>query len=302
MTVLHVSAAGVLLLLAVGASGSPAPTLFPEKIAGRRATGGETFGRSDLFDFIDGGAEVYLAYGFRRVWVRFYRAEGRPEIAAEAYDMGRGEEAYGVLSVDPTGEHVEVGSVARYGAGLLRFCKGRWFIRLLAERETAETRKAVLALGREMAGAIEEESAPPELISMLPPDGLLPDTTTYFHTQVTLNQLYYLAQENLLGLGPEVEAAIADYRVGTGEAKLLIVRYPSAGGCLEAREAFVGAYLNVEGAGDGTLVERVEGQRSVGVAAAPPYLVLVLDGSDDGAVSGLIDRIVTAVRGGKQDE
>ncbi len=302
MSVLHVSAVGVLLLLAVGAGSPPAPTLFPGEIAGRRPTGGATFGRSDLFDFIDGGAEMYLAYGFRRVWVRFYRAEGKPEIGAEAYDMGSAEEAYGVLSVDPTGEHVEVGSVARYGAGLLRFCKGRWFVRVLAERETAETREAVLALGREMAGAIEEESATPELVSALPREGLQPDTTTYFHTQVTLNQLYYLSEENLLGLGPKVEAVIADYETGAGEAKLLIVRYPSAERCLEAREAFLRGYLNSEGAGEGALVARVEGERFVGVAAAPPHLVLALDGSEESSVRGLLDRTIADLPGGTRDD
>jgi len=299
----HLSLVGlvVALALAVGPSAGP-PTLFPCSASTRQLMHRETFDRSDLFDFIDGGAEVYLAYGFQRVWVSYYRGPDRPEIAAEAYDMGTSDDAYGVLSVDPTGEHVAVGSLARYGAGLLRFCKGRWFVRVLAERETAETRAAVLDLGRRIAEAIPDQAPAPQLLALLPSEGLLPDSATYFHTQMTLNQLYYLSQENWLGLSPETEAVLADYSVAGGEARLLVVRYPTTARRRAAWKAFTNRYLEVADAQERRVVGQVEGGQFVAVHSADLHLVCVFEAAEASAAAALLDSAVARISGGAEDD
>jgi hypothetical protein len=294
-----------IMLWAVPVSGSSSespPSLFPDGVAGWRVAERSTYDRSNLFDFIDGGAEVYLAYDFRRAWVQMYRSEGEPEIGAETYDMGSPEEAYGVLSIDLTGEKVEVGSPARYGAGLLRFCKGRWFVRVLAERETPETQEAVLALGAQIAKGIPEESRLPDLLSVLPAEGLVPDSTTYFHTQVTLGQIYYLSHENLLSLGPDTDAVIADYRAGSEEAKLLVVQYPTVERRTAAHASFLEAYLGASAGEKKRVVQRTEDGRFVGVDAAAQHVLLVLDAPDADAARELLDEAIEKISGGTWDD
>jgi hypothetical protein len=212
--------------------------------------------------------------------------------------MGSGEDAYGVLSVDPTGEHVEVGELARYGAGLLRFARGRWFVRVLAERETAETRAAVLAIGVEMADAIAGRSAPPDMLRLLPPDALQPDSATYFHTQVTLNQLYFLSNENLLSLGPETKAVMADYCAGEGEAKLLVVRYPSAARCSAARDALLEKYFECARPWPQPAITCIEDGGFAGVEARPPHLVAVFDAPSAASAEDLLVEALGNLPGG----
>jgi len=289
------------LMLKVISSSSPPLPVFPEGISEWRLAERATFDRSNLFDFIDGGAEVYLAYDFRHLSVALYRAAEKPDIAVELYDMGSSDDAYGVLSVDPTGEHVELGTMARYGAGLLRLCKGRWFIRILAERETRQSRGAVLDLGASMGATIAEDSLPPRLLGLLPKEGLRADSATYFHTLTTLNQLYYLSDGNLLGLGPDNEAVLAEYEARTGDAKLLIVRYPSEEHCLSARDMFVTRYLEVDASVQVALIHRVEETGFVGIQAAPPYLIVVLDGLERSLVETLLERTIASLARGEED-
>ena len=295
--------AAAIFVLVCGAVGSSSEAAtFPEQVARWRLSTRASYDRSSLFSFIDGGAEVYLAYDFRALEVGVYLSSEKPEIAAEVYDMGSGDDAFGVLSVDPTGEHVDVGSMARYGSGLLRFCRGRWFVRILADRETPETRTAVLALGAKIAAGIAETSGLPRLLRALPEKGLQPDTTTYFHTQMTLNQLHFLSEKNLLQLGPDTEAAIADYAVGKAEAKLLIVHYPDAPRCEKARSSFATGYLEAGAEAGKRLVTQVEEGRFVGVEATGSHLLLVLEATNQGFAGDLLTLAGAKLTGGAKRE
>jgi len=282
----------VLVAMTAAMAGSPAPPagLLPEAAAGWRLVEIASFDRTDLFSYIDGGAEVYLAYAFRRVWVGTYRAEGRPAIAVEVYDMATSDDAYGVLSVDPTGERVAIGSSARYGAGLLRFCKGRWFVRVLADQENLQTRAAVTMLGKQVAAAVTEEAPPPALLKLLPAAGLIPDTTTFFHTHITLNQLCYLGEGNPLRLGPETSGALASYRVGSTQAKLLLIAYPSAKAARAARDSFVEQYLKANPAPKGPVLRRLADGTYAGVYMQEARLLTVLGAKSAQAAGALLSR------------
>ena len=75
--------------------------------------GVETFGREDLFNAINGAAELYLAYGFDKLWMREYRAEGS-SIRVMLFDMGTPLEAFGVFAKErPAGATaLDVGGAA----------------------------------------------------------------------------------------------------------------------------------------------------------------------------------------------
>ncbi len=50
---------------------------IPKKIGGWAASGKDrTFNRETLYDYMDGGAEVYLAFDFREGWSRKYAGPG----------------------------------------------------------------------------------------------------------------------------------------------------------------------------------------------------------------------------------
>src|SRR5512139_3134938 len=62
-----------------------------------------------LFKYIDGAAELYLAYGFQNLRVRRFEKSNQPQLIIEFYDMGSSEGAYGVFSYEQQDEEAVIG-------------------------------------------------------------------------------------------------------------------------------------------------------------------------------------------------
>ena len=73
---------------------------------------------------MNGGAEVYLSYDFKRVRVRRYAGPDDGEIVLDVYDMGSSAEAFGVFSTSIEDPEVGLGQGSEYGAGLRRVRQG----------------------------------------------------------------------------------------------------------------------------------------------------------------------------------
>jgi hypothetical protein len=217
----------------------------PDRIQEWEASGEDAFyDRTTLFDYMNGGAEVYLAFDFRRAFVRRYQRGEGEEISLDIYDMGSPAEAFGVFSCDREDQEAGIGQGSEYGFGLLRFWKGRYFVSIMAGEEGEDVDRAVLELGRAVDGILLEEGREPEVLKMLPQTGLRPDRTSFFHSNVNLNNRFFIAAENILRLGRETDCVLAEFGPRDEEPViLLIVRYPDAALANEAHGSFLESYM-----------------------------------------------------------
>jgi hypothetical protein len=204
---------------------------------------GQVYDRDSLFDYINGGAELYLAYGFREMVACRFQREGQPDIVADVFDMGSSEDAFGVFSAERLEAEVGIGQGSEYAAGLLRFWKGPFFVSVWAEQETAEAESCVPALGAAIAEAIEPVGRRPQLLDLLPEQDLAETGVRYFHNHASLNLHYFLADDNLLNMSQRTEAVLAPYRISGDAVRLLLVRYTAAEEARDALGRFIGAYL-----------------------------------------------------------
>src|SRR3990172_11219145 len=117
-----------------------------------------------LFAYMDGAAELYLAYGFQNLTVRRFEKSNQPPITVELYEMASSEDAYGVFSFERQDEPVGIGQGSEFGGGLLRFWKGKYFVSIYADGEGAEVESAILKVGRGGANSIPATSPEPKLI------------------------------------------------------------------------------------------------------------------------------------------
>jgi len=232
-----------------------------------------------MFDYMDGAAELYLAYDFRGLRVGEYARSGEEhKIIVELYEFGTGPEDCAVLLDDMPGKDAGIGQASSNAYGLLKFWKGRFFVRVLDWVGTGDSQAAALALAREVAGRIQETGSEPALLAALPHRHRAPNTTHYLHTKMCLDWHYYLGEENLFGLSRETEAAMATYRFEGEKAVLIVVRYPSEGACREAFRKFVQVYLaeSPEGVGRTVAVQRGNGKWA-GASRLGPFLFAVLE-------------------------
>ena len=217
--------------------------LVPRGVRGWRGTDDHTYDRKTIYDYLDGGAEVYLQYDFRGLFARRFTREKQPAITIDLFDMGSGPEAYGIFSVEREGNNIGIGQGSEYAAGLLRFWKGRYFVAITAERETPEVKRAVLELGKGIAAAIKTTGTEPALISLVPSKGLVPNSIRYFHQHSVLSYLYFVARQNILRLDGRTQVVLAIYRLVKGNSYLLLIVYPNDKLANGALASFLSAYL-----------------------------------------------------------
>lgn len=203
------------------------------------------FDRETLFDHIDGGAEVYLAYNFQRAFVRRFIKPGRPDIVAEVYKMGSSEDAFGVFSLERQDPEAGIGQGSEFGGSLLRFWKGRYFVSVLGEGAGKDIEAAIIAFGRALAASIKETGEPPRILRYLPdlPRLSSRDRLCFVRSHILLNRCFFLSHNNLLELGSDVEAVLARFPSGKNKIRVLIVCYPSEARAASAFAGFRSAYM-----------------------------------------------------------
>jgi hypothetical protein len=235
----------------------------------------------NIFEYMNGAGELYLAYGCDHLEVYEYRAAEEQSILVELYYMKTSDDAYGLLSLDWGGEQISLDDSlataanhsasirALYGAGLLRLWSDNLYSRVMAFRETSASRQAVLALGK--AIALNRKSPPePELLKILPGElasgwKLRRDRMGYFRSNLVLNSLYYLSHQNILNLDLSSEAVTAPYdQIGYSKrVQVLLVKYGDSGQAQRALRHFHNGYLpehklNTDSPGDSPSLFKIE--------------------------------------------
>ncbi|NIS60355.1 MAG: hypothetical protein GTO13_06565 [Proteobacteria bacterium] len=220
----------------------------------------------NIFAYMNGAGELYLSYRFHHLEVFDYRFDKRDNILVELYFMETSDDAFGLLSLDWGGESISFGSSgantsnkslpswtrALYGAGLLRIWSDNLYARVMAFRETPDSRQAVLALGQAIT-ANRKNPPEPELLEILPLNidsswKLRKDRLSFFRSYLVLNSIYYLSEENILDLDLSTEAITAPYEhislpSDRKRIQFLIVKYKSRERARKALNHFHDIYL-----------------------------------------------------------
>ena len=192
-----------------------------------------------IFDYIDGHAEVYLAYGLRRCLTRRYGGpDGEADIVVDLFELASAADAFGVATYDREGSSVAIGRDALLRHGWLSFWQDAFFVSVLSERETGRSRAAVVAMGRDLANRLPSGGSVPAIVSALPAVGLDPRQVRFLRHSQILNTHLFVDDENLLGLGPSTSAALGRYARDGSQGYLLLVDYPSASLAGSAADAF----------------------------------------------------------------
>ncbi|MCK5423010.1 MAG: hypothetical protein KAJ08_12640 [Deltaproteobacteria bacterium] len=218
--------------------------LLPDTIQGWKvAAKDQIYNRNNLYDYIDGGAELYLSYGFHNVVNRTYVKSGQPDMVVDVFDMGDSQNAYGVFSHAREEEDTTFGQGSQYAAGLLLFWKDRYYISILTIPETVESKKAIFELARKIEKAIGKEGPLPEMLTLLPQQSLVKESIRYFRHYVWLNSYYFVADQNILHINEKTKALLAKYGEKKKRYLLLLVKYSSDKDAKHAYDDFAKYYL-----------------------------------------------------------
>ncbi len=124
-------------------------SLLPGSAAGWSRQGeSRTFAASDLWRYMDGGADRYVEAGVQQTATADYR-RGNIEAVVDLHRFTSPEAARKIMDADAAGgQPISLGDAGRsFGQGLL-FRRGPYLVRVIAFENTADVGPAVLELAR----------------------------------------------------------------------------------------------------------------------------------------------------------
>jgi len=142
--------------------------------------GPKVYTKKTLFQHIDGQAELYFKYGFRRCVFAIYQSKENPQnqIELDIYDMGNVLQAFGIFSRLRGGERpMGIGLDSYLDDRSALFYKGKYFVMLYCTESNPSNLKQFSVI---VSSKIKDSSLPPKEIGYFPKDGLKPGSIQYF--------------------------------------------------------------------------------------------------------------------------
>lgn len=185
------------------------------------------FNGNDLYGYINGGSELFLEFGFNRLTAYRIQAPGGG-LGLDLYEMTDPVAGLGIYLAKCSPESPVSGLDARNSgdAYQLALLKGRWFA--FIQNHSGDPVR--LPDMKRLAGILNghlDGTVPPFPVS-LPGEGLVKTSRRLARGPYALQPVYTLGEGNLLSLGSETVAAIADYERDGLSWTLIRVVYPDS--------------------------------------------------------------------------
>jgi hypothetical protein len=201
----------------------------------KKADAPKRFTQADLYGYIDGGAELFLEFGFEELTVQKYK-NGSDEFTVEFYRMTDAPAATGVYLMKagketPVAAFKEHHTANRYQ---LMFCRSRYFVIVnnLGGRDALAPTEVQFATF--IVGKLPATPPIPEM-QALPREGLVAFSTRLVRGAYGLQAVFTLGEGDILQLGRNLTATAGDYKTAAGTCTLIVASYPDAA---QARRAF----------------------------------------------------------------
>ncbi|MDZ7261306.1 MAG: hypothetical protein ONB05_04280 [candidate division KSB1 bacterium] len=183
----------------------------------------------NLYEYIDGQVELYLAYDFKEVVAVNYILGNDPNksITLDIYDQGTPLNAFGLFSVyrSPQSQTKEIGTEATVSDFHIRFYQDRYLVDLNAseanQEMTAAMEKIALLVSKNMA----TPAIPPEELKLLPPANLIERTEKYIPQGLLGHEFFPRGLEALYRLGDIEVKAFVVFCESTEQAQLALSQY-----------------------------------------------------------------------------
>ncbi len=215
--ILLVSGVLAFIVLAYSAFGDDLSRFLPEDVeigTWKRQRTVQHYAGEDLFEYIDGGAEIYHEYGFKQVVVQDYvSAEGK-SLSVEIFEMMSPDSAYGMYAfkTNARDKAIPLGNEGRLADYYLNFWKGPFLVTLTGFDETGETVKGLLAMAHAVDSKLVkvEKGKKPLMVSLLPSENLEAGSLKYFKGLLGLRSSHPFFSLEIVGFEEGIKGDYAD--------------------------------------------------------------------------------------------
>jgi len=192
----------------------------------------------NLFQLINGGAEIYHEYGFKRAVIHSYECESGLSLNIEIYEMEDSFSAYGVFSFKTgrQGRKVDIGMDAILEDYYLNFWKSNYVVTLIGFDTSQATQQALKEFAKIIEPKLPDGGEYPPLIHHFTAKETEAVRTVYMEGNLAIFNQYEFHTENIFGIKKGVSAYFPDHT-------LFILEY---NGNSEARDWFQNAWKHLK--------------------------------------------------------
>lgn len=169
----------------------------------------------NLYEYINGAAEIYIAYDFKELIVGQYEKEKDAEEASlsiEIYDMGNEKNSFGIYSAERFSESqfIPIGNQGYLEEGTLNFVIGRYYIKLLCFECGEKSDEILKSFSNKIVSRVKDKGQFPPVLSHFPQEGLIQNTEKYI-------------LRNFMGYSFLHDGYVASYRLNDQEFDCFII-------------------------------------------------------------------------------
>jgi hypothetical protein len=188
-----------------------------------------TYLPDNLFEYIDGAADVYLSYEFEELATLTYDRGEKKSLSIDIYRHGDLRNAFGIYSQEKprNGRFLRIGTEGYYEQGVLNFFHGPYYVKLVGFYLGEEDEKTLTAAATEVAKRLGGESGFPKALECFPDKGKIQHSERF------------LAQD-VLGHGFLHSAYAADYEVGGSNVSVFLFEGKDENDANDMLEKYVG--------------------------------------------------------------
>ncbi len=221
--------------------------VMPELQGFKKITSYPVYGPENLWDFINGAADTYLAYGFIDLHIAEYK-KGKDVIKLEIYHHSDNTMAFGIYSTErsPTFTFLNIGAQGYTTDGTINFFKGDYYVKIRTFSKKEKTLKSLELLATRVADMLEGDSSMPQALSQFPADGKKLNEETYINESVLGHNFLNKAFKAVYEVGSDNFAIFIMQKSSVQEAKATVDTYLKAVGMEEAGMSS-GRYLLSDG-------------------------------------------------------
>jgi hypothetical protein len=135
------------------------------------------FNPDNLFEYIDGAADEYLSYGFKKVVTADYAVgPDSSSVTVEIYRMESPLLAFGIYAAErsPSEPPADVGAQGYRGSNVLIFHKGPYYVKITSFDFANDLGAVLLSIGSAMAGRIAGDLETPARLRCFPEENRVP--------------------------------------------------------------------------------------------------------------------------------
>ncbi len=261
---------------------------LPDRVGAWKQSGPDKhFDSGNLYDHIDGGAELFISYNFKEAVSRTYKKGGEAEITVDIFDMNQPKNAFGVFTHSRETVDHTVGQDCQIYQDAIIFWKNRYYVAITCFKCPDDIQSTILSMANYISRAIGAGGSLPAIISRLPKKGLYEESILYFNHYAWQNAFYYFGDENYFNIDSDTDAVLARYDQAGEPLYLMLIQYPDEQKAEAGLEKFENDYLeNTTGK-----ILRLEDGFWLGNTRVGAYFIVVFHAKSEDEVAGLLNLV-----------